>query len=312
MNEVRDINNERSLHKIVEDVLRDAITNPNQWDFEQFIETDAWKPNVNNQSVQRFIGRIRRKYESKIPIPGERFSYVVTHPDMTFDLHGRKLNPTKGEKMEFADIAKELKKELDLYHYYEKTIIGLCARFIMYDKKYEPALLDKIMQIEDPDEKYKQIDDYAQKKAKLWLERFVKESIIINGITSKMMESRGRVYQRTYRNAVKKAQEMLYQQYIDFEPSEIRLPITEEDVQEFRKIIADQEKMTDIVMDEYRFLLRYGHNSKGEFPEPPNEIFSLQIVTGMICSEEALELSGSLFFSPPLFAYESVLSGPSG
>ncbi|CAG8703801.1 18751_t:CDS:1, partial [Gigaspora rosea] len=52
-------------------------------------------------------------------------------------------------------------------------------------------------------------------------------------------------------------------QYIDFEPSEIRLPITEEDVQEFRKIIADQEKMTDIVMDEYRFLLRYGHNSKG-------------------------------------------------
>ncbi len=30
MNEVRDLNNERSLHKIVEDVLRDAITNPKQ------------------------------------------------------------------------------------------------------------------------------------------------------------------------------------------------------------------------------------------------------------------------------------------
>ena len=41
MNEVRDVNNERSLHEIVEDVLRDAITNPKQWDFEQFIETDA-------------------------------------------------------------------------------------------------------------------------------------------------------------------------------------------------------------------------------------------------------------------------------
>ena len=38
---VRDINNDRSLHDIVEDVLRDAITNTKQWDFEQFIETKA-------------------------------------------------------------------------------------------------------------------------------------------------------------------------------------------------------------------------------------------------------------------------------
>ena len=40
-------------------------------------------------------------------------------------------------------------------------------------------------------------------------------------------------------------------QYIGFKPNEIRLPITEEDRQEFHKIIADQEKMTDIVMDDY-------------------------------------------------------------
>ncbi|GES89467.1 DNA polymerase family B-domain-containing protein [Rhizophagus clarus] len=211
MNEVRDINNEHSLHKIVEDVLRDAIINTEQWNFEQFIETDAWKPDVNNISVQRFIGRMRGKYDSKIPIPGERFSYVVTHSDTTFDLHGRKLKPTKGEKMEFADVAKELGKELDLYHYFEKTIIGLCARFIMYDKKYEPEPSSRIMRIEDPDEKYKQIDDYAQNKAKSWLEGFVKENIIVNGVTSKMMESRGIAYKRAYRTAVKKAQEMLYQ-----------------------------------------------------------------------------------------------------
>ncbi len=51
MNEVRDVNNEHSLHKIVEDVLRDAITNLKQWDFKQFIEIDTWKPNVNNQSI---------------------------------------------------------------------------------------------------------------------------------------------------------------------------------------------------------------------------------------------------------------------
>ena len=52
MNEVRDVNNKRSLHKIVEDVLRDTITNFKQWDFEQFIETDVWKSNVDNKAIQ--------------------------------------------------------------------------------------------------------------------------------------------------------------------------------------------------------------------------------------------------------------------
>ena len=166
MRRAMDINNVQSLHEIVEDVLRDAIINHEQWNFKQFIETDAWKPDKDNKSVQRFIGQMKGKYDTKIPVPGGRFSYVVTHPDTTFDLHGRKLDPTKGEKMEFVDVAKELGKELDLYHYYEKTIIGLCARFIMYDKRHEPTPSDKIMQIKDPDEKYKQIDDHAQKKAK--------------------------------------------------------------------------------------------------------------------------------------------------
>src|SRR3954447_9047921 len=154
---------------------------------------------------------MKGKYDTKILVSGERFSYVVTHPDTTFDLHGRKLDPTKGEKMEFVDVAKELGKELDLYHYYEKTIIGLCARFIIYDKRHEPIPLDKIMQIENPDEKYKQIDDHAQKKAKSWLEGFVKENIVMNGITYEMMKSREVAYKRSHKSAVKKAQEMLYQ-----------------------------------------------------------------------------------------------------
>ncbi|RGB22623.1 hypothetical protein C1646_775799 [Rhizophagus diaphanus] len=67
----------------------------------------------------------------------------------------------------------------------------------MYDKKYEPEPSSRIMRIEDPDEKYKQIDDYAQNKAKSWLEGFVKENIIVNGVTSKMMESRGIAYKPT-------------------------------------------------------------------------------------------------------------------
>ncbi len=52
-------------------------------------------------------------------------------------------------------------------------------------------------------------------------------------------------------------------QYIGFEPNEIRLPITEDNRWIFRKIIADQKGMADIVMDDYRFLLQHGHNGKG-------------------------------------------------
>ncbi|RIA85296.1 hypothetical protein C1645_741676 [Glomus cerebriforme] len=145
INEVRNVNNERSLHKIVEDVFRDAITNPKQWDFEQFIETNIWKPDIDNKAVQQFISQIREKYNSKISVSGECFSYIVTHPENTFNLHSKKLTSTKGEKIEFADVTKEFGKELDLYHYFKKTIVGLYARFIMYEKKYEPASSSRIM-----------------------------------------------------------------------------------------------------------------------------------------------------------------------
>ncbi|CAG8838983.1 18299_t:CDS:1, partial [Gigaspora margarita] len=52
-------------------------------------------------------------------------------------------------------------------------------------------------------------------------------------------------------------------QYIGFEPNEIHLLNTEEDRQVFHKIIANQELIGDIVMDDYQFLLHHGHNGKG-------------------------------------------------
>ena len=51
-------------------------------------------------------------------------------------------------------------------------------------------------------------------------------------------------------------------QYIGFEPNKIHFPITEEDRWLFSKIISDQERMADIVMDDYRYLLQHRHNGK--------------------------------------------------
>ncbi|CAG8668390.1 3877_t:CDS:1, partial [Dentiscutata heterogama] len=95
--------------------------------------------------------------------------------------------------------------------YFENTINGLYARFIMYDKKYEPPSTDKIMKITDSDEKYKQIDTYAQNKAKKWLESYIKEINVIDGIASKIISNRKYAYKHVYKNAIKTAQSILYQ-----------------------------------------------------------------------------------------------------
>ncbi|CAG8687031.1 5015_t:CDS:1, partial [Dentiscutata heterogama] len=137
----------------------------------------------------------------------ERFSYVIVQPDRIFDLAGKKFKLGKSDQMEFVEVAKELGRSINLSHYFENTITGLCARFIMCDKRHEPPSTDKIMQLTDFDEKYKQIDIYAQNKAKKWLESFIKEK---NGIDSKIIANRGYAYKRAYKKAVKTAQAILH------------------------------------------------------------------------------------------------------
>ncbi|PKK58841.1 DNA/RNA polymerase [Rhizophagus irregularis] len=119
-----DLNNTRSIHKIVEDTFREASLK--QWEFDQFIAMATWKPNKDNKCIQRFMGRIKEKYENKIPDPGERFSYVVM----------------KGER----------------YHDKNEKTVGLCARFINDNDRYQPPASHKIMQFKDSDEREKQID----------------------------------------------------------------------------------------------------------------------------------------------------------
>ncbi|RHZ54544.1 hypothetical protein Glove_426g52 [Diversispora epigaea] len=151
---------------------------------------------------------MRKTYKDKIPEPGERFSYVIPKTDIDFDLSGKKLHLTKGDRIEFVNVAKDLGKEIDLSYYLQNKIIGLCARFINYDDRYQPPPSDKIMKLEDKDEKYKQSDEYSQKKAKKWLEEYINS---LSGVTTKMLLNRGYAYKRAYKNAIKTAQSILHQ-----------------------------------------------------------------------------------------------------
>ena len=75
--------------------------------------------------------------------------------------------------MEYVDIAKERNMEIDI-NYYLGTTVGMCARFINEDDRYQPSPKDKIMQIKDSDKKEKEIDDYSQRKAKTGLKKYIK------------------------------------------------------------------------------------------------------------------------------------------
>ncbi|RIB19688.1 ribonuclease H-like domain-containing protein [Gigaspora rosea] len=144
MREAMDINNTCSIHKIVEDTLREAQNK--EWNFNDFI---------------------------RIPNLGERFSYVVIKGLPLYNEQGRKVPHRVGDYMEYVDIAKERNMEIDI-NYYLGTMVGICVCFINEDDSFLPPLSDKTMQIKDLDKKEKQIDVYSQNEAKKWLKKYIK------------------------------------------------------------------------------------------------------------------------------------------
>ncbi|CAJ0749780.1 20542_t:CDS:2 [Entrophospora sp. SA101] len=100
-----------------------------------------------NLHVHCFIDQMKKVCKNKIPGPGDRFSFVVTKAKMDFDLH-------------------------DL----------LCM-----GKRCEPPSSDKITQIRDSDEKYKQIDTYAQTRPRSGSSHILKEINVINGFIPQMI-----------------------------------------------------------------------------------------------------------------------------
>ncbi|PKK63436.1 DNA/RNA polymerase [Rhizophagus irregularis] len=112
MDESLKVNNIRTLHQIIEDVLRESVKDISRADLNDLIKTAVWKPEKDNKSVQRFMSRMRDRhtreeadakrlikkglapepYLYEIPEPGERFEYVVVENDSSQKV---------GDKMEY-------------------------------------------------------------------------------------------------------------------------------------------------------------------------------------------------------------------
>ena len=199
-----DLNNLETVIMIVERVIKDAVLNKSQWSFEDFIKTDTWRPNKKNISVHMFINRMRAYLELdsnnlyELPEPGERFSYIIAKKDAIsdlFDLHGRKEPVKKGNKMEFVKVAKALNIPIDISFYMINYVVGICARFI--NSEFVPV---------DIGEDDKKIDEQSQKKAKKYLEDFIKG---LENIDPTSMKKRGLVYKKAFTEAVKLAKTQL-------------------------------------------------------------------------------------------------------
>lgn len=237
--------NAKDLMSIVEEVLSDAVQNDKQWLFEDFIQSDAWKPAKQNPSVQRFIARMKiRVAEEKaenerrvsngltpnktlysIPDPGERFRYILSKPGAAFDLRGRKTTPKKGDIMEYADVAQALNIPIDVGQYLKSYVVGLCARFINYAERFQPPPLQRIQMNE------KALDIKSQQAAKSYLEVFLGT---LQNADPETMRKRGYAYKRAWRNAAQEcgdklhssigpSAEVLHGEYLmwsDFLPSE--------------------------------------------------------------------------------------------
>ncbi|CAB5394376.1 unnamed protein product [Rhizophagus irregularis] len=162
MDESLKVNNIRTLHQIIEDVLRESVKDISRTDLNDLIKTAVWKPDKDNKSVQRFMSRMRDRHTREeadakrlikkgltpepflyeISEPGERFEYVVVEND---------LSQKVGDKMEYPEVARQLGKKIDI-SYYLNSVVSLCARFINYEDIYQPspeAVLEALKKLKD-------------------------------------------------------------------------------------------------------------------------------------------------------------------
>lgn len=217
------LTNEKDLQSIVEEVLTEAVENTEQWSFDDFIQSDAWKPTKDNKPVQRFIARMkvrlaeekaenarrearglkRRKGLYYIPDPGERFRYVLVKPGAAFNLRGLKAKPKKGDVMEYAEVAQALKLPIDVGQYLASYVVGLCARFVNYAEQFLPPPMTR----QGIDEKT--LDKKSQDAAKKYLTNYIAS---LQNADPETMRKRGYAYKRAWKGAALECGDRLHSQ----------------------------------------------------------------------------------------------------
>ena len=199
------------------------------WTLDDFVQTDAWKPDKKNISVQTFMARMRRRHNMQLaenetretrgeplaeldyvePEAGSRFAYVIVDngPTTGWTRQGySKGSTSKGDLMEYVHVAKKRNLRINVQYYLEHYVVGLCARFINYAPQFDMPLPPGA----EPDPK--KADEYAQRKAKLHLTSIVRN---INKTSRGDTARIGRAYRKAYKSAAGKVAEALFDGLVD-------------------------------------------------------------------------------------------------
>lgn len=138
----------RSIRQIVEDKIHEVYHT--KWDIEYFIQSDSFRPARQNIRIHTFVNRMKNERDIIIK-PVERFQYVyVKRYPKYWDIKGNTHNLSKGDMMEFVDIAKSENLEIDLDHYVSSAIGGQFARYVIYHRDFT---------VEDcPDQEVRELD----------------------------------------------------------------------------------------------------------------------------------------------------------
>jgi DNA polymerase elongation subunit (family B) len=178
------IENEMEIMPLVEDKIKEILSS--RWDIEYYILKAKWKPGKNNVAVNRFVERMKAKYEALIgqgeyklaerykpPEPFNKFDYVLVQVRDQYDINGKKLALGKGDRMEYLQSyldsqATEDPMAIDVYEYLTSSIIGILSRLVVYDSRFDAP---KSLAEGDP----KAADKYSIAKASDFISNMCKE-----------------------------------------------------------------------------------------------------------------------------------------
>ena len=163
--------------------IDDIYAHPEQFKFEDFIQTAEYRADKKNVKVIEFRNRMAH---TNTPVKaGERFEYVITrrHP-YKYDTRGRKSKLKIGERMEFLYTARAQNMQIDVDHYMHGSVNGQLARLIVYEPQFE------VMPLEDNESEIKIADEKTYQNAvkfiKKYAARYYTEYADVGGVYKSM------------------------------------------------------------------------------------------------------------------------------
>lgn len=142
------------------------------WEPAMFVKSAEYKPAKKNVAVHTFVARMAAATEAqqaenarrlaaglellpvlyRAPEPGERFEFVYVDRPSVVTARGHRTKVSAGDEMEYVCVVKHLGLPLNMTRYMAGGVVGLLARFVLYDEQFMGPYSRGMRFVEDNDE----------------------------------------------------------------------------------------------------------------------------------------------------------------